>query len=127
MRHTRPDIFSRSKHRPETQDDQHARMQFRTLVDADNAPGLEFLQGTACFEPGDGESLHRHQIGETAYVMSGHGIVTLDGEQNVVGPGDMVFAPAGSVHGWRAGEEPLELLYSFPVSRFEDVEYLFED
>lgn len=126
MQQTKAHVFSSKDHPPQTQDDEKARMQFRTLVDAINAPGLGFLQGTVRFAPGDGEALHRHQIGETAFVMSGRGTVTLDGEDREVGPGDMVFFPANSVHGWRAGTAPLDILYSFPADRFEDVQYHFE-
>lgn len=127
MFETDGDVLPKEDFPPESQDDSKARMQFRTLVDVRTAPGLGFVQGTARFDKNDGEELHTHQVGETAYVMEGRGTVTLDGTRKEVGPGDMVVAPAGVVHGWKADGGPLEILYSFPVDAFEEVEYRFVD
>lgn len=112
---------------PHDEDDDKARMRYRNLVDADCAPDIGFMQGTVRLDAHDGEALHHHQVAETAFVLSGTGRVTLDGRDHEVAPGDMVVIPAGSVHGWRAGAEPLDLLYTFPTDRFEDVEYHFAE
>jgi quercetin dioxygenase-like cupin family protein len=96
---------------------------FRTLVDADGGPSSGLVQGLAEFAPGDHEGLHRHDRPETAFVLDGGGVLVLRGEEKPVEPGDMLFLPAGLVHGWRAGEEGMRVLYSFPADRFSEVAY----
>ncbi len=55
-------------------------------------------------------------------------MVTIEGEEIVVGKGDTVFLPGGVEHGVRnvdEGEEELRWFYVFAVAGFEEVGYVF--
>ncbi len=49
-------------------------------------------------EPGHGPRLHRHPYDETWVVEEGNLTFQLDEDQLVVGPGDIVIAPAQAAH-----------------------------
>jgi quercetin dioxygenase-like cupin family protein len=116
---------TRTQHWPDRR--RQGTVAFHTLVDADGGPSSGLVQGRAEFGPGDHEGMHSHDRPETAYVLDGGGTLTLRGDDKTVEPGDMVFVPAGLVHGWRAGEEGLRLLYSFPADRLSEVAYDWMD
>lgn len=61
---------------------------------------------------GQAQEPHRHGGEDKLYhVLSGRGRVTTGAEQHVVGPGEIVFCPAGEDHGVRNdGPEDLRLL-----------------
>jgi quercetin dioxygenase-like cupin family protein len=101
-------------------------VKFRTLIDAAGGPSSALVQGIAEFPPAGTEAMHRHDRPETAFVLSGGGALLLRGEERAVEPGDMLFVPAGLSHGWRAGEEGLRLLWSFPGDRLDEVSYDWE-
>jgi mannose-6-phosphate isomerase-like protein (cupin superfamily) len=68
--------------------------------------------GRATYKPGTLEKLHWHPIEACYYVISGHATVrNLNGEEFEVGPGSMIYAPAGiaGAHEWEV-KEALELL-----------------
>lgn len=53
---------------------------------------------------------------ECIYVMSGHGVSFVDGEERPVETGDMILINSGEWHYTRnAGNQPLKLLCFFPV------------
>lgn len=57
---------------------------------------------------------HHHPWDETFSVESGHLIVTVDGVEHVVGPGESAVAPAGAVHTFRThGDEPAAFIGTF--------------
>jgi quercetin dioxygenase-like cupin family protein len=65
--------------------------------------------------PGDRIPLHTHPINEVIVVGAGTPDVTLGDETRHVGPGAVVFIPAGTVHGTRnAGAEPVRIHAVFP-------------
>ena len=65
---------------------------------------------------------------ELYYFLSGRGNVHLDGVEQPVEAGSVVFVPGGTPHFVRnSGDEVLRLLYVFPVDSFGDVEYVFPD
>jgi quercetin dioxygenase-like cupin family protein len=67
---------------------------------------------------GDRIPLHRHDVDEAIIVIEGHGTYHLDGVEQQVGPGDVVFVPAGATHGTlNDGERELHLHAFFPSSR----------
>lgn len=54
--------------------------------------------------PPEGWSLpaHRHRNeAETIYVVAGHFVMTVDGDERLLGPGDTIHIPAGVVHDGR--------------------------
>ena len=107
--------------------DRQGNVRFRVLIDADGGPSSGVAQGLAIFEAGDAEGAHAHDRPETAYVASGGGTLTAGGEDTPAEAGDMFFVPPGLVHAWRAGEEGMRLLYSFPADRMAEVAYDWTD
>jgi mannose-6-phosphate isomerase-like protein (cupin superfamily) len=69
--------------------------------------------------------LHRHPQPELYYVISGEGIVEIEGENYHLEKGMTVFIPGDAEHGVRnEGAEDFKWLYVFR-GQFEDVEYRF--
>jgi quercetin dioxygenase-like cupin family protein len=108
---------------PQAWEDRRGTVRFRILVDAKGGPSEGLVQGIADIASGEGEAMHRHDRPETAYVLSGGGRLTLEGRDMEVHSGDMTFVPAGLAHGWKAGEEGLRVLWSFPGDRFDEIRY----
>ena len=103
--------------------DRQGSVRFRTLIDAGGGPSSDLVQGLAVFEAADTEGAHSHDRPETAYVTSGGGTLTAGDEDTAAEAGDMLFIPAGLVHAWRAGEQGMQVLYSFPGDRMSEVAY----
>lgn len=60
------------------------------------------LVGLNCFEPGQEHTLHAHAGTDKLYfVLSGRGLVLLEGREVSVEPGVMLVAPEGVPHGIR--------------------------
>jgi uncharacterized cupin superfamily protein len=78
--------------------------------------------------PGERHPLvHRHAADEEIYVVtSGAGTVTLDGKDVAVGPWDAVRVAPGTVRGFAAGPDGLEIL-AFGTHRPDDGEILRPD
>lgn len=56
-----------------------------------------------CLEPG--QEIKPHQSGTGVfYFISGRGVMTVEGEEREVGPGNMVFVEKGETRGIRATE-----------------------
>ncbi|MDQ3646627.1 MAG: cupin domain-containing protein [Actinomycetota bacterium] len=73
---------------------------------------------------GDRIPLHRHAVDEVVVILDGEAEVTLGDQKVFPAPGDVVFIPAGAVHGHRnVGEGPLEIHATFP-STLIDIEML---
>lgn len=101
---------------------------WRTLLSSPRTPTDTLTSGLArCSSKGGQLKCHRHAHPEMYYVTQGRGIVTIDGKEEKVGKGSMVFIPGDSEHGVRNEDETedLEWLYVFAADRFEDVVYRF--
>lgn len=86
--------------------------------------------GVAEMEPGATTDLrvHRHAQAEAYYILSGQGVVTIDGHEHAVRAGSAVFVPGNAEHGVvNTGSDIMRLLYVFPADSFADIEYQFED
>jgi mannose-6-phosphate isomerase-like protein (cupin superfamily) len=70
------------------------------------------LVGLNCFEPGQEHALHSHGGVDKVYqVLSGRGLLLLEGRSVALEPGQMAVAPDGVPHGVRnTGRERLVLL-----------------
>jgi mannose-6-phosphate isomerase-like protein (cupin superfamily) len=70
------------------------------------------LLGVNCLEPGQSQEIHVHADQDKAYVVEeGTGVFTVASERYEVGPGAVVWAPAGVPHGvTNAGVERLVLV-----------------
>ncbi|HEX7806970.1 MAG TPA: cupin domain-containing protein [Cellulomonas sp.] len=66
--------------------------------------------------------VHRHLVeDECFYVISGHAVFTVDGEQLQAGPGDFVFLPVGSVHTFVVADDaPFRTLQITVPAGFEE-------
>ncbi len=75
------------------------RSLFRILLDEESVGAKKFALLVNEFDPGLSSSAHKHEAEEHAfYILSGSGIITVDGERIPVEPGDAVFVPPGALH-----------------------------
>ena len=74
--------------------------------------------------PGDRIPLHTHPISEVIVILEGDPEVTLGDETRTLGPGGIVFIPAGTPHRTRNGTtSPVRIHAMFPSERI-GIEYL---
>jgi len=63
--------------------------------------------GTGELAPGGTIAPHVHSYEELVYVLSGHAVLTVDGEARVIGPDEGAFVAVGSTHAWHnPGDAP---------------------
>ena len=61
---------------------------------------------------------HTHPFEHENFIVEGKGRVQIDGKWFEVGPGDVVFVPAGSQHTYvNAGDKSFKFLCGIPVSK----------
>ena len=64
---------------------------------------------------GSGIGLHKQEVDEVYYVLSGSGELTLDGAKQTVGPGTAVLTRPGSSHSLKqTGSEDLIIIIAYP-------------
>lgn len=74
-------------------------------ADIDTALTMTWVQ----VPPGASQALHRHAPEQAYVIVRGTGRVSVDDDERDVGPGDLVLAPSGAMHGIEnTGEELLE-------------------
>lgn len=70
----------------------------RTLLDRGFSSSVRYIRDlTLRGHSSIGDHLHENEE-EVYFVISGHGIMRVDGESRRVGPGDMVLTKSGSTH-----------------------------
>jgi len=80
----------------------------------DKMPNLHFSFRKRVLKPGAGIGYHEQHEDEVYYVLSGHGVMTLDGKPTDVGPGTAILTRTGSSHGiMQSGNEDLVLIITF--------------
>jgi mannose-6-phosphate isomerase-like protein (cupin superfamily) len=110
----------------EAWNDARGRLSFRTLIDGDKTATTALTFGTATIAPGDWLSLHRHAQPEIYYILSGTGVMKIDGVRHDVSAGMGIFIPGDAEHGiTNAGTDTLSFLYAFAVNGFSEVVYRF--
>lgn len=77
------------------------KVQVQPVVGA--ADGLEIV--VVRFSPGARTYLHAHEAPQVLHCMEGSGVLATEHERNEVGPGDIVYVPAGEMHWHGATEE----------------------
>jgi quercetin dioxygenase-like cupin family protein len=78
-----------------------------------NVPNLELVFRKRAFKPGSAIGYHLQPEDEIYYVLSGRGVMTIDGASFEVGPGTAVLTRSGSSHGLKqTGSEDLVILIS---------------
>jgi quercetin dioxygenase-like cupin family protein len=83
---------------------------------ADLFTGRYLFAGLNCFEPGQSQKVHQHAGSDKFYlVVSGKASMIVGEETQDVGPGTLVWAPAGLPHGVaRAWERTVMLVAMGP-------------
>ena len=102
------------------------RTHWKTLLSADRTPTEAMTVGMTEIEPGQASEifLHQHAQPEVYYILAGHGVVQISGEEYALEPGSLVFIPGDAPHGLRnTGDEVLRLLYIFAVDSLDQVVY----
>jgi mannose-6-phosphate isomerase-like protein (cupin superfamily) len=79
-----------------------------------NTPKLGLVFRKRAFKPGSGIGYHLQKEDEIYYVLSGRGMMTVDGKDFEVVPGDAVLTRPGSSHGLKQiGNEDLVILINY--------------
>ena len=77
-------------------------------------PNLKLVFRKRSFKPGSAIGYHLQREDEIYYVLSGRGMMTVDGKEFEVGPGDAVLTRPGSSHGLKQmGKEDLVILINY--------------
>jgi len=77
-------------------------------------PKLGLVFRKRAFKPGSGIGYHLQKEDEIYYVLSGRGMMTVDGKEFEVGPGDAVLTRPGSSHGLKqVGTDDLVILINY--------------
>jgi len=80
----------------------------------DKTPGLTLVFRKRALKPGSAIGYHEQHEDEIYYVLSGHGVMTVDGKAFDVAPGTAVLTRPGSSHGIKpAGMDDLVLLINY--------------
>jgi len=78
----------------------------RSILDRSNAPVALQSLAEANLPAGGATRRHYHRASEEFYfVLTGRGLMEIDGETREVAPGDAVLIPPGAWHQVSAGEE----------------------
>jgi mannose-6-phosphate isomerase-like protein (cupin superfamily) len=81
-------------------------------------PGLKLVFRKRAFKPGSAIGYHLQKEDEIYYVLSGRGVMTIDGKSFDVGPGSAILTRPGSSHGLRqTGAEDLVILINYERAR----------
>ena len=84
----------------------HARFAAERYTKTDLARGPHLFLGLNCFQPGQSQATHTHASADKFYlVLSGKARMVVGAEQVIAEAGDLVWCPAGVMHGI---EEALE-------------------
>jgi mannose-6-phosphate isomerase-like protein (cupin superfamily) len=77
-------------------------------------PDLTLVFRKRAFKPGSAIGYHLQREDEIYYVLSGRGLMTIDGKAFEVGPGDAILTRPGSSHGLKQiGKEDLVILINY--------------
>ena len=84
-------------------------------------PNLKLVFRKRAFKPGSAIGYHLQREDEIYYVLSGRGMMKIDGKEFEVGPGDAVLTRPGSSHGLKQiGKEDLVILINYEQGRNRD-------
>ena len=106
---------------------QYGGATWKTLISSDRMESAEVVLGVAQIPAGGVLAPHRHPPAEFYFVMSGSGVVMLEGVANPVTSGSAVFIPGNAEHSFEAGPEGVSFAYGFAQNAFSDVEYTFSE
>lgn len=100
-------------------DDHRPRSSWALIVDPGDENGR--VDSLALIEeeiaPGDSIPLHTHDVDEAITILAGTADARLGAERRRIGPGAVVFIPAGTPHGTvNPSDEPVRIHASFPTT-----------
>lgn len=101
---------------------------WKTLISAPQTATDSLTAGIATLPPQQGHlCAHRHTHAEIYHIISGRGTMTIDGSEQEVSAGSVVYIPGDAEHGIRNSDpkEELRWLYVFGADGFQDVVYRF--
>lgn len=101
---------------------------WKTLISAPQTATDSLTVGVASCPPQEGHLCpHRHREAEVYHIISGRGIMKIDGHEQEVAAGSVVFIPGDAEHGIRNEDpqEELKWLYVFGTDSFQDIKYRF--
>jgi mannose-6-phosphate isomerase-like protein (cupin superfamily) len=79
-----------------------------------DTPKLAMVFRKRALKPGSAIGYHEQQEDEIYYVLSGRGMMKIDGKEFEVGPGDAILTRPGSSHGLKQiGKEDLVILINY--------------
>ena len=79
-----------------------------------DTPKLAMVFRKRALKPGSAIGYHEQKEDEIYYVLSGRGLMTIDGKEMEVGPGTAVLTRPGSSHGLKqAGTEDLVIMINY--------------
>ncbi|MBX3351563.1 MAG: cupin domain-containing protein [Phycisphaeraceae bacterium] len=81
----------------------------------DGAPNFALRQFKV--EPGGNTPRHSHDYEHEVYIIDGDGTAMLEGQENPIRSGDVLYVPADKLHQFKAGARGLRFLCLVPVSR----------
>ena len=81
-----------------------------------SVPNLKLIFRKRALKPGSGIGLHEQKEDEIYYVLSGRGVMTLDGKTVEITPGTAVLTRTGSSHSLKqAGDQDLVIMINYEV------------
>lgn len=100
---------------------------WKTLISAPQTATTALTAGIATLPPREGQLCpHRHSHAEIYHIISGRGIMQIDGVEQEVSAGSVVYIPGDAEHGIRnESDEEMKWLYVFGADSFGDVVYRF--
>lgn len=123
---TAPTVRHPGEAKQEIWSDARGHISFRTVIGDGTTSTKHLCSGVAHLEPGGWLSLHRHAAAEVYQVLTGEGVVTLDGDDHTVSGGSGVYIPPNQEHGIRnTGDRPLEFVYVYATDSITDVDYVW--
>ena len=106
--------------------DQNPGLTYKLLIDASNAETDGFSFGILRLAPGASLLPHHHDPQESYFILEGEGLMRLNGSEQTVGPGSVIYIPRCHRHGiTNTGSEPLVFIWTFPTDTWSEVEYYY--
>jgi len=99
---------------------------WKRLISAERTDSYGIVLGVCKIPAGKALVNHCHPKEEVYFILTGQGIVEIDGVATPVSDGAAVFIPNNSEHSLKnAGTEQLKFLYAFPADTLEGLTYTF--
>ncbi len=89
---------------------------FRLLVSQDSVGSAALTMGELLMQPGVVIALHTHGVEEAMYIAEGEALAVLEDETHILGPGSVIYAPAGLKHSLAThGDKPMRFIFCYPA------------